>query len=1151
MGIRRCAGLIGFMGFALLAQEATVAPEASVEVSPQDKREVLIRYLCEARHGYQKALALTEEQAPAGFKAWASKPFQKGDVGEEISVDIKEVQYLVLLTEATRNEAQGYWGRAELLDDAGRCTRLADLEPLLGLTEGFPLRLCKEGQTVFSIGRERIKHGILTSASSYVIYPLHGKYKTFRAYVGASSSGQEGQPVTLRVQAGLTPPQLERLKKTRAGVDGFNGNMRELSATLLSESFIDAGAWIRCPDSRLSHRAVTGLLKTPGCALPELVSRLEQLSKEKASSDADWLRLYFDALDVRSQVLACETAVEQVDAVAEFLTEEGVSLAPFQKEMESLKEVAAKAKAEGLTSFKAMLPVLASFRRKMLLTHPGLQFDELLVDVRPLPLYYHNVDQYKGSNSRKGPGLLILKNWKADKPVERWLTKGKLPEGSTQHPDLSYDGKRVIFSFCDHTETNAINRRFLVYEAMVDGSGIRKVTGTAKDPWEKTRRDDNYTVIIEDFDPHYLPDGGFVFTSTRSQNIARCHGGRNAPSFLIYRGTLDGTEIRALSWGEANELDPAVLNDGRIIYNRWEYVNRHDCKFHKLWTMKPDGTGAANFYGNLTPKPLSITEPRAIPGSGKVMATATAHHSFTAGSIILVDPTKGVEGDAPILKLTPEARYPEAEGLQTATYASPYPITERLFFASWNQGPHLNQGNSPEKEEHIGQNEKARVNTYALYLVFHHKGKAYREHIYTPEGKHMSCFTPLPVRKRAVPPAMTSSLPVSPKERTGTFMVQNVYESQHKLEPGSIKYIRINPLFNQPTPLAPMRSWIINEVAKGVLGTVPVNADGSVAFTIPSRTPVQLQLLDAEKMCVMNMRTFIYLQDGEQVSCTGCHEDRMRSPLPTSYSLKGIKTPQPVPGPDATRGFNFVASVQPVFDRYCIRCHGLEKREGGVDMTRRTIEKAHFFGARPLPMPVSYATIVTNKAFFTPMERNYESNASVPKDYLSHACGFPTFLKKHCLAKKISLDAASWERVITWLDVNAQLFGNYSFNRLENRMISKAGEQALREHIQKQFGADVAKQPFETLVNSGAPEESRILKMPLSVKAGGWGQVTGWKETSETSYQKMLRLVQGSLEPLPFADVHGTCGCPNACKCKSCRVREVDDAYILRQRSQR
>jgi NADH:ubiquinone oxidoreductase subunit D len=110
--------------------------------------------------------------------------------------------------------------------------------------------------------------------------------------------------------------------------------------------------------------------------------------------------------------------------------------------------------------------------------------------------------------------------------------------------------------------------------------------------------------------------------------------------------------------------------------------------------------------------------------------------------------------------------------------------------------------------------------------------------------------------------------------RTGTFFVQNVYESMHPLESNSVKYLRVNALFNQATPRVPQRSWAENEVPKGVLGTVPVSADGSAAFHVPSRTPLQLQLLDADKMCVMNMRSFVFLQDGERVSCTGCHEDR-------------------------------------------------------------------------------------------------------------------------------------------------------------------------------------------------------------------------------------------------------------------------------------
>jgi len=676
----------------------------------------------------------------------------------------------------------------------------------------------------------------------------------------------------------------------------------------------------------------------------------------------------------------------------------------------------------------------------------------------------------------------------------------------------------------------------------VDGSGIRQVTGTAADPWEKTRRDGAYTVIIEDFDPHYLPDGGFVFTSTRSQDIARCHAGRNAPAFLIHRGELDGTRIRALSWGEANELDPAVLNDGRIIYNRWEYVNRHDCLFHKLWTTRPDGTGAANFYGNLTPVPQSISEARAIPGSGKVMATASGHHSFTAGSIILLDPLKGVDGPEPVYRLTPEAKYPESEGFDTTTYASPYPLTERLFFAAWSPDPHVHQGHSPGSEagaEKRGQ----RWDAYAVYLVFHHEGKAYRELVYKPK-EMVSAFTPIPLRPRPVPPVLPSALAAGADAGTGAFYVQNVYESLHPLESNSVRYVRINALFNQPTPRVPHRGWVMDEVAKGVLGTVPLNPDGSVAFTIPSRTPVQLQLLDADKMCVMNMRSFVYLQDGERVSCMGCHEDRRKSPPPVNYAAVRAQVPTPVPGPDAKRGFNYVATVQPVWDRYCIRCHGLDKTEGGVNLTGAYLEReTERYPNGKLRMGLSYDWLVRNPKYYKMMDRNCETSASAPKDYLSHASGLPAWLRKHGREKGSELDPASWERVITWLDVNAQLYGNYSFNRDENRVADPAGERALRAYVKELFGDALAAQPFEALVNNGCVDESRILNAPLAAEAGGWGQLARWTNKDDAGRVKMRELVESSLKPLAHKDCDFTCGNPAQCRCGACWVRPFEEEY--------
>jgi hypothetical protein len=179
------------------------------------------------------------------------------------------------------------------------------------------------------------------------------------------------------------------------------------------------------------------------------------------------------------------------------------------------------------------------------------------------------------------------------------------------------------------------------------------------------------------------------------------------------------------------------------------------------------------------------------------------------------------------------------------------------------------------------------------------------------------------------------------------------------------------------------------------------------------------------------------------------------------------------------------------------------------------------------------------------MDRNNETPFSTPKDYLSHACGLPAWLLKHGKAREANLDPQSWERVITWLDVNVQMYGNYSFNRPEDRVPDPEGEKALRDYVKSTLGEAIAKQPFEALVNNGCIEESRVLKAPLALSAGGWGQIEKWKSTSDEGYKTMRAKVETSLKPLATSDHEGTCGGGNdRCRCSSCKVRAVEEAFI-------
>ena len=1103
------------------------------------------RELYENHVGYWQGIdRCSTMKPPASFKPYQSREIVKGEI-EKISVDITGLDNLCLRTSGHTGGGHAVWGEPVLIDKAGKKTRLSDLRPQVLWLWWADL------EREFNRNRARIagrhqKFGLFAHPQSYISYAVDKKYVRFESNIGLNDSASAQRKIVFNVDGAFDANAIKLLEKGPRNKEQLGDLLKDWVKVVGEESEFDAFKWVYTRDGApLLKEAINTMLARLGRE-KALIAQVKSLTEKKVDGNSwEWMGCYLDVLNSFTTYKTFDDKVAELECVYEFVAGDGGDIKALSDSVTKALAKASDVRKAGSAGFDAFIKAeLDPLIRTVIFAHPALDFKELLVDVRQLPMFYHNVDQYLGQHSAPGEGLAVLTDWKSGTPKVRYLTKGRLPVGATQHPDISYDGKRVVFGFCDHTQSDPVKRRYLIHEAAIDGSFVRQVTGTAKDPWDKSRRDGYQTVMIEDFDPHYLPCGDIVFTSTRAQCIARCHAGRNAPSFLIYRGSLDGSEVYPLSYGEANELDPAVLNDGRVIYNRWEYINRHDCKFHKLWTMKPDGTVAANFYGNLTSFPFSITEPRAIPGSHKVMATATAHHSFTAGSIILIDPLKGLEGPEPIYKLTPEVKYPEAQGWDMdSTYNSPFPITEKIFLAAYSPYPHFHQGHGPRGVENLGKRGQ-RQDAYAVYLVYHVNGRAHRQLIYKPEGK-ISCLSPMPVRPRKLPPAIPSLLEKGSNLGYGKYYVQNVYESMHEIEPGSVKYLRVNALFNQPAPKVPHRGWVMDEVAKGVIGTVPVEADGSVAFRVPSRTPVQLQLLDKDRMCLMNMRSFIYLQDGESASCVGCHENRMASPPKVINQAAKVHDLKPVPGPDAAGGFNYVSSVQPVLDRHCIRCHGVECVSGKVDLTGVYTERdpGRYPGGK-LRMPKSYDYLVRNPKYYKLMDRNRETDCSIPRDYLSHASGLPAFLKKHAEKQGVDLSPDDWERVITWLDVNAQLYGNYSFNRPEDRRVDSEGEKALRAYVKDLFGDELAKQPFETLVNNGAVEESRILKAPLSEKAGGWGQLKKqWGSRDDAQYKKMLSLVEASLKPLTAHDVHGTCGTPDKCRCHACRVAAADSEY--------
>ena len=791
-------------------------------------------------------------------------------------------------------------------------------------------------------------------------------------------------------------------------------------------------------------------------------------------------------------------------------------------------------------------------RRRILFSHPAIDFDRLLVSKRPPPVLSAPGDNYFGMHNGTGPGLVMLDGWKTDRPKETVLLEGKLPAGCAMHADLSFDGTRIVFAYADHRAPRD-QWQFFLYEIRVDGTGLRQITGRDDDALAGTGG--RTTVLCEDYDPCYLPDGGFAFISTRNQGGVRCHNGdRYCPTYLLYRCDADGSHIRQLSFNEASEWDPTMMPDGRIIWMRWDYINRPVIPTFGFWTAAPDGTAASHYFGNYTPNPCRICQPRPIPGSHKIVATTAGHHTIHAGSLILIDREIAEDGLAAITRLTPEATFPESEAHSPCSFGSPYPLSEDLFLAEFCPDPYP-----------ASMARYPRHNAYGIYLVDTLGG---RELIYRDPG--ISCFEPLPVQPRPMPPVLSSPVAGNETPATGVFYLQDIYRSTQGIPRGTIRRLRVNELIPQPTQRVPYSSRVNFEVLKRVVGTVPVDDSGSVAFEAPAGVALQFQALDQDGLAVMTMRSSAYLQPGEQAGCVGCNEPRTSSPLirptpgkgdrhhlperpegcfaqmvPVTFSRLGqvVLKLEPPAGPQYPGGLSFAKTVQPVLDRYCIDCHGLKETAGKIDLLgtiNATDENVASTFHRLLPSN-AYASLTRDGRLVKIAQYGGETWYSQPKDYFAHGGTLARLL----LAghENVKLDRESRQRIIEWLDLNAPFYGTYSWNKDEWRQPSPEGEKALRAHIRQRFGDVLAGQPLAALVNVALPAKSRILQAPLAVGAGGWGQIErgGWKSADDPDYRKMRQLVEATIQPLPYRDIAGTCGRDEKCRCLSCWVRKVHD----------
>ena len=661
----------------------------------------------------------------------------------------------------------------------------------------------------------------------------------------------------------------------------------------------------------------------------------------------------------------------------------------FLRRLDKIEQAAAQAAGNETDQGKLVTVVetFSTLKQEALLANPLLDFDKLLL--------------IKRSANQLG----LPQNWQGNCALPRDGYDNEIAVLSPVSPagrlttlyrpqrrvfvgdlDLHFDAGKMIFSSISD------KNRWHIYEIGADGKGLAQVTpGDEPD--------------VDNYDPTYLPDERIIFGSTRYfQGVPCVGGGDRVANLFSINAKRDPASIRQLTFEQDHDWCPTLMHDGKVMYTRWEYSDTPHYFTRILFNMNPDGTQQMELYGSNSYWPNSIFYTRPCPGHPtKVVSIISGHHGVPRmGEMIVFDPAKGKqEADGVVQRIPGYGKSVEPiirDGLVDGSwprFLHPWPLSDKYFLVSCQPTPN---------------------DQWSLYLV-----DVFDNMLKLASAPGYALFEPVPFRKAPRPPVIPDKVDLARKD--AVMYIADIYSGPglSGVPRGSVKNLRV---YSYHYAYAGMGGHINIGIdgpwdARRIVGTVPVQPDGSAMFRVPANTPMGLQPLDKDGKAMQLMRSWTTAMPGEFLSCVGCHE-RQSDVAGVAYGSAANKVEEIQPWRGEARGFGFTREVQPVLNKYCVSCHNGTKQVDGrpipdfrVDGTARfenftpSYVALHPYVRRPGPE--------SDVHVLAPMEFHADTSELVQMLRKGHG--------------GVSLDAEAWDRLITWIDLNVPDKGTWGEHR--------------------------------------------------------------------------------------------------------------------------